>query len=184
MTSARILDCNTSNPNVNAGEPASPKPVRSADPRRRANKFFRAAATVAAVSVIWLIGWATGSTPGTRAWHEETLDRTAKAFEHCKRVFPGQAFYDCVKDRAGRWIRMDSYASTNAVPSFDEQLADFRRAEAQVKAERSGDIGHEAIDACHSAFGPQKSLAFADCIVSRTYPASNAPKDETRFLIR
>ena len=79
---------------------------------------------------------------------------------------------------------MDSYASTNAVPSFDEQLADFRRAEAQVKAERSGDIGHEAIDACHSAFGPQKSLAFADCIVSRTYPASNAPKDETRFLIR
>jgi hypothetical protein len=141
-----------------------------------------AAATVAAASAFWLIGWATSPVPGTRAWHEETLDRTAKAFDHCKRVFPSQAFYDCVKNRAGRWIRMNYYASSNAVPAYEEQLADFGRAEAQAKADRTGDIGREAIEACHSVFGPHNSLAFADCVVARMYPASGTPKDQTRFL--
>jgi hypothetical protein len=188
MTSVRVLNCDTSNPNGNAGETAisfvgTPQnSLRAEAPPRRANKLFWAAATVAAASTFWLIGWATSPAPGTRAWHQETLDRTAKAFDHCKRHFPSQAFYDCVRDRAGRWIRMNYYASSNGVPAYEEQLAEFGRAEAQAKADKSGDLGREAIEACHSVFGPQNSLAFADCIVTHMYPASEAPKDQTRFL--
>jgi len=113
--------------------------------------------------VVIFVGSLTDPSPGTLAWHKETLERTHNAVEICGSEYKGKEFEGCVRGKAGSWIARDHYMGQG-----EEEIG--RMVIANCSSNLSIDIPVETGRDVLLGYGSKKAEGWMDCIENTTSP--------------